>query len=246
MSQNKTIVPDVNYEELGDSTAFNNLYSPSSNSVPDNNKTVIPGSQIGGGDGYSSVPSSTPSSMGLQEQNSDRAVKMQDRVVVGVLFSISKGLLGEIFPLYLGRNIIGTTDFCDVCLREKTVSSEHAILYIRKNPGGGFEITITDYNSMYGSAVNNVDARYEVLPVHENDVITIGRHYKLLLKLFDTELTGLEEDPGFESLPQSSPAMQQGGGRVSYSQQQEVPQQPDMGDFYSPSQQNDSSKTVIS
>lgn len=240
MSQNKTIVPDVNYEDLGDSTAYNSLYSPSNGSADVNNHTVVPGSDVGGGNGFS-TPASQPSSMSAG-QNTSRMIKMQERVIVGVLFSISRGLLGEIFPLYLGRNIIGTTDFCDVCLRESTVSSEHAILYIRKDPEGDFEITLTDYNSMYGSAVNNVDARYEVLPVHENDVLTIGSHYKLLVKLFNTEKAGLQEDPAMEEMPQSQVIPQSQTPLPSQNPQQQM----DMGDFYSPSQQNDSSKTVIS
>lgn len=234
MSQNKTIVPGVDYDNPGsseyDEAAFSSLYTRSGN---DDNRTCIAGAQGQG--------SQAQSASGAAVADRDtRQITMQNRVIVGCLFSISHGLLGEMFPLYLGRNAIGQAAGCDVCLREKTVSPEHAILYIRKegNPVR-FNMTITDYNSANGTEVNGTDARYNTLTVNENDVISIGRHYKLLVKTFNVEAAGLFEDEGFEET---------GMAAASAATAADARPEADIQDnFYSPSgSSDDSSRTVIS
>ena len=238
MSQNKTIVPGVDYENLSstelDDSLYGSLYSRSEES---DNRTYIPDvSKPLGELGQEVMPQREPS-LGQTEEN--RQVSLQNRVVVGVLFSISRGLLGEMFPLYLGRNVIGQTANCDICLREKSVSSEHAILYIRKegNPAQ-LNMTITDYNSTYGTTVNEMDARYETLPVNENDVLTIGKHYQFLIKIFDVEKARLTEDMGFEELTDNS--------MVTGYPYEEATNQNVSNDFYTPTQNKDnSSRTVL-
>lgn len=238
MSQNKTIVPGVDYDNLGntelDDSLYGNLYSRSESS---DNRTYIPDvSKPSEGLGQGVIPQREQP---FGQAEGSRQVSLQNRVVVGVLFSISRGLLGEIFPLYLGRNVIGQTANCDICLKEKSVSSEHAILYIRKegNPTQ-LNMTITDYNSTYGTTVNEMDARYETLPVNENDVLTIGKHYQFLVKVFDVEKARLAEDMGFEELIDNSM-----GTGYPY---EEVPSQNVSNDFYTPTQNKDnSSRTVL-
>ena len=238
MSQNKTIVPGVDYENLSntelDDSLYGSLYSRSEES---DNRTYIPDvSKPLGELGQEVMPQREPS-LGQTEEN--RQVSLQNRVVVGVLFSISRGLLGEMFPLYLGRNVIGQTANCDICLREKSVSSEHAILYIRKegNPAQ-LNMSITDYNSTYGTTVNEMDARYETLPVNENDVLTIGKHYQFLIKIFDVEKARLTEDMGFEELTDNS--------MVTGYPYEEATNQNVSNDFYTPTQNKDnSSRTVL-
>ena len=137
--------------------------------------------------------------------------------------------------MYLGRNLIGKSQNCDVCLHENTVSSEHAILYIRKNNSiaSHYDITLTDYNSQYGSTVNDEDGRYETLSVKENDILTIGRHYKFIIKIFDVDETVFREDEEFEDSNEIA-SMQIGQGVIE-------------NDFYAPSNnQGNSNKTVIS
>ena len=238
MSQNKTIVPGVDYENLGNTELDDSLYgSLYSRSEASDNRTYIPDlSKPLGGLGQEVMPQREPS---LGQADGNRQVSLQNRVVVGVLFSISHGLLGEIFPLYLGRNVIGQTVNCDICLKEKSVSSEHAILYIRKdgNPAQ-LNMTITDYNSTYGTTVNEMDARYETLPINENDVLTIGKHYQFLVKVFDVENARLTEDMGFEELTDNSM-----GTGYPY---EEATNQNVSNDFYTPTQNKDnSSRTVL-
>ena len=238
MSQNKTIVPGVDYDNVNtniNESFYAGLYSKSD--AVGSQKTYIPG--MGEEPIVSSVQNNSQSK-DLHGNNGiigeTRMISLQNRVVVGVLFSVSKGLLGEIFPLYLGRNLIGKSNNCDVCLHENTVSSEHAILYIRKNNGGTvshYDITLTDYNSQYGSTVNDEDGRYETLSVKENDILTIGRHYKFIIKIFDVDETVFREDEEFEDSNEIA-SMQIGQGVIE-------------NDFYAPSNnQGNSNKTVIS
>lgn len=238
MSQNKTIVPGVDYDNLGSTELDDSLYgSLYSRSEASDNRTYIPDvSKPSEGVGQGVIPQ-REQPFGQAEGN--RQVALQNRVVVGVLFSISRGLLGEIFPLYLGRNVIGQTPNCDICLKEKSVSSEHAILYIRKeeNPVR-LNMTITDYNSTYGTTVNEMDARYETLPVNENDVLTIGKHYQFLVKVFDVEKARLTEDMGFEELTDTPMG-------TGYPYEEDASQNVS-NDFYTPSQNKDnSSRTVL-
>ena len=238
MSQNKTIVPGVDYDNVNtniNESFYAGLYSKSD--AVGSQKTYIPG--MGEEPIVSSVQNNSQSK-DLHVNNGiigeTRMISLQNRVVVGVLFSVSKGLLGEIFPLYLGRNLIGKSNNCDVCLHENTVSSEHAILYIRKNNGATvshYDITLTDYNSQYGSTVNDEDGRYETLSVKENDILTIGRHYKFIIKIFDVDENVFREDEEFEDSNESG-GIQLGQGVID-------------NDFYAPSNnQGNSTKTVIS
>ena len=233
MSQNKTIIPGVDYNSFDEANAESLYGSMYSRSADDEKRTFVPG--VGsqpptppvGVLGHS-IQTKTVSSDGISRQ-----ISLQDRVVVGVLFSISRGLLGEIFPLYLGRNIIGQSSNSDVMLSERTVSPAHAMLYVKKSDHG-YETEITDFNSTYGTRVNEEDARYDILSVKENDIITIGIHYKLIVKFFDIEQKGMTEENDFEDTSDNTHANTQNNSDVS-------------NDFYRPSakENEDSSRTVI-
>lgn len=231
MSQNKTIIPGADYNsynDAADESLYGNMYS---RSAGDDKRTFVPGVNshqvatpvgvIGHG-----IPSVT--------EGKARQITLQERVVVGVLFSVSRGLLGELFPLYLGKNIIGQTPNCDVVLSERTVSPAHAILHVKKSEQG-YEANITDYNSMYGTRVNEENAIYDTLSVKENDIIGIGAHYKFIIKFFETGLNGMVEEEEFEEIGDSN----------SYGPDQNAPDV--SNDFYRPSakENEDSSRTVI-
>lgn len=233
MSQNKTVIPGVDYNSYDEANAeslYGNMYS---RSTDDDKRTFVPD--------VSSQPSASP--VGVLGHNiqaatngiggSTRQITLQERVVVGVLFSVSRGLLGEIFPLYLGRNIIGQTANSDVTLSERTVSPAHAILHTKKSEHG-YEAEITDFNSVFGTRVNEEDARYDTLPVKENDIITIGSHYKFVVKFFDIEQHGMTEDADFDDTGDNTHANTQNNSDIS-------------NDFYRPSskENEDSSRTVI-
>lgn len=234
MSQNKTVIPESEYDihkpNYSDMSSVSEFYRPTGSTVK---STVISGMDS------ETVPPPVPSS---GKQNSDvilndshaRRIPLQERVIIGVLFSISKGLLGEIFPIYLGRNMIGASADCDICLKERTVSSEHAILFARSDGyPGGCVLSLTDYGSTHGTMVNQTDGRYDTLTVNDGDVLTIGKHYRLSIKLFNVAASGLFEDDEFESMDSSQ------ASASTYNQS--------ISNFYSPSQNraNDDNRTVI-
>ena len=132
MSQNKTIVPGVDYDNHNDSQddlVYGGLYSRSGD---DSQRTYVPGmrQQPSSVLPNNSVVSNSPILHNQRENN--RQIVMQERVVVGVLFSISRGLLGELFPVYLGKNIIGLTPKCDISLKEKVYSKMKNIFHLIK------------------------------------------------------------------------------------------------------------------
>lgn len=233
MSQNKTIIPESDYDfhhhAYKDMNPGSDLYRPSGAIA---NSTVISGINT------ESTPPPIPqevTSGNTQTPNGlqGRHISMQERVIIGVLFSISKGLLGEIFPIYLGRNMMGSSLSCDICLKEKTVSAEHAVLHARcdEYPGESY-LSVTDYGSSHGTTVNQQDCRYETLTVSDGDVLTVGKHYRLGVKLFDVAKSGLFEDSNFEDIDLSS--------NTSTNEFQSAQ------DFYSPSQHtNNDNRTVI-
>lgn len=234
MPQNKTVVPDVNLNQSEiESSIYDELYSRNPES---SNATYVPGVS------QKTMVGVKPSALSVDEHFDDReeeieprTIILKKRVVVGVLFSISKGILGELFPVYLGDNIIGSAEGCDICLLEKTVSSRHALLNVSHPIGSmGYQISITDLNSMYGTLVNDVDARYDVPIVSEDDIITCGLHYKLLLKLFDVEESHLHEDDEFEAVQINDDSIT-------------IPQRSNLSNaFYTPTKNNpNSSKTVL-
>lgn len=239
MSQNKTIVPGINYNDLDKEGAQDHFYDSLYSSTSSNEGHTI----IGGGNVMNMQKSANQpiSSVNLMSpiKNNGRTLIMKERVIVGVMFSISRGLLGEIFPVYLGKNIIGQTDNCDIVLKENTVSAVHAIIHTRKNENG-IEATITDFDSQFGTILNGNDAKYDTLPVRENDILIIGQHYKFILKLFDTDKYDLFEDVNFGD----SMVIDTASSLSSYSNDSQINAN---SDFYSPSarKSNDSSRTII-
>ena len=85
------------------------FYKPSGK-VKDTNRTYVP-------DLYRQVVAE------MQEEESEartdssesaHVVRLQNRPLIGVLYSISAGIEGELFPVYVGRNTIGSDPSCDI------------------------------------------------------------------------------------------------------------------------------------
>lgn len=133
------------------------------------------------------------------------SIPLQGRMIVGVLYSVSRNLFGEIFPIYVGKNTIGSAPDNDVCLREETVYPAHAILLVRKladeNGVMHTSVSITEDTPGAGTAVNGDVLEYERVYCHDGDVISIGEHYTLSLMLLSPEARNLEPCDDFLSLP---------------------------------------------
>lgn len=119
--------------------------------------------------------------------------------VVGFLYSISRQGVGEFWPLHIGSNKIGRTPDCDICLAEQTVSERHASLNIKQlKSTRKILASIRDEGSKNGIYVNEDELDYDSHPVKNNDIITIGDNYKLLLILIDAEEMGLSIAENFQ------------------------------------------------
>lgn len=132
-------------------------------------------------------------------------INLQERPLAGILFSVSRDSCGEIYPLYVGRNTIGSEAECDVYLPEDTVSSNHAVLLVRMLPNndGGRTMTasITDYDSEFGTIVNGASVEYDSVRLSGREMITIGKAYNLLFVPLDRSALGLFPSASFKALP---------------------------------------------
>lgn len=130
-------------------------------------------------------------------------ITLQSRPLAGVLYSVSRDACGELFPVYIGRNTIGSDPVSDIYLNEETVSASHAVLLIRSLPGDGgtrlLTMSLTDYDSAYGTEVNGVRLGYDRMPLKGNEIIRIGRSYFFLFIPIDPVPYGLGEVEGFIS-----------------------------------------------
>lgn len=170
--------------------------------VKDSNRTYVP-------DLYRQCAEELRAEEQEAAPQTSRTYILQQRPIVGVLFSISAGSDGELFPLYIGRNLVGRDETCDVCLRESTVSSSHATVLARRqfdeNGEEVVRVAITDNCSTCGTKLNGVDLGYDKVFCHNGDIITVGENYQLLLTLFDAA-DRLQVSPNFERIPDVVPA----------------------------------------
>ena len=69
---------------------------------------------------------------------------------MALLVTYSRRREGEVFPVYEGRNYLGSASGCEVCLKtDAEISAKHAAIFYR---GAGFEIS--DEKSLNGTWVN--------------------------------------------------------------------------------------------
>lgn len=127
------------------------------------------------------------------------------RKIAGILYSVSRDGSGEIFPLYVGRNTIGSEPECDVYLSEDTVSSNHAVLLIRMIPDeSGIRrpvASITDYDSDFGTFAGDCCVGFDPCPLRGNEIIRIGNSYSFIFIPLDADKFGLEQSAGFKPVP---------------------------------------------
>lgn len=176
------------------------------------NKTIIPGME-----NTYTVSSPSFNQPEVKETNGTRVPHPFDinpvtepshKPIVGFLYSISKSVAGEYWPLYIGPNSIGRSLECSVCLSEATVSERHALLVVRqlKNPEKMIA-SICDSQSTCGTMINGQSLGFDQQECFNGDIITIGEHYDLYLILIDPKLLGLNVCTSFmpTSLPSAKP-----------------------------------------
>lgn len=174
------------------------FYKPTGN-VKDSSRTYVP-------ELYREVAAELQAEeAGQGNGESSRIVKLQRRPVIGVLYSISAGMEGELFPVYVGRNIIGSDLSCDICLRETSVSAEHGILLARKQTNFDGEeyvnVSLSDNNTAYGTTLNGDRLSFDKVTCEDGDILGIGLNYVLILSLFNA-IDKLTVSPAFDRIPE--------------------------------------------
>lgn len=133
-----------------------------------------------------------------------RHIDLQGRPVAGVLYSVSQDSLGELFPVYVGRNTIGSHHESDVYLSERTVSPNHAVLLVRiiENQGQRLvTMSLTDYDSEFGTSINGVRLGYDREQLRGGEIIQIGNAYQFVFFPLDAVAYGLAQINNFVAIP---------------------------------------------
>ena len=195
MSQSKTIIQGL---EPADSPSRNmggtpNFYQRNGRPVPPSRGTVVPGMMETTQRAVYNVQPET-----LNPHQPQQRSIVSGKPVVGFLYSVSRTMAGEYWPLYVGQNTIGQSPSCSVVLPEGTVSGEHAVLVVRrmKNPEKVIA-SISDARSTNGTMVNGESLGFSAVECKNGDIITIGDNYELFLILIDPTTLGLKPSENF-------------------------------------------------
>lgn len=132
--------------------------------------------------------------------------------VVGFVYTLSNNGKAEYWPIRIGVNTIGKASDNDICLSEASVSSHHAQINVKRlqRSGGKLAAGIKDVGSSNGVLLNDEELDYELHNCKNEDVITIGFNYKLVLVLIDPVKYGIgaaddfratETEPSYLSAP---------------------------------------------
>jgi hypothetical protein len=181
--------------------------------------TVTPGSQKGNNEtninGKNEIPSSETSDY-RKRQTSPSGTRIPGMVtspgndldltqtqntgkpIVGFLVSISRCEEGEFWVLHQGQNLIGSGENCNLILPEASVSEEHAVLTVHRNPSdeNRLNVGIMDKASSNGTFVNGTYIGFNPCQCKNSDLLKIG-NYELLLMLFDAVDSRLKKAENF-------------------------------------------------
>lgn len=189
MSQNKTVIPGLD----NSNQIPNGAQSATTSYAPYDGKTVVPGV--------------TPGNSGVSP-----TTVVNNKPIVGFLYSISRTGYGEFWPLRVGPNSIGRARSCDIYLPEGTVSEQHAefVIHLMKNPEK-VSAAIYDQRSTCGTMINGESLGFEPREVVNGDIVTIGDHYDLYVILIDVKQLGLSVCQQFipVDVEQFNPTVQQ-------------------------------------
>ena len=114
------------------------------------------------------------------------------KMLVGMLISFSKDGFGEYWPLYLGSNQIGSAigKKNNILLKEKTVSSVHAHIGIRRLEDSSLVFELMDKGSSIGTKLNNKDHSEfnNYMKLKGGDKIRVGGYDLVFIDLDNVKL----------------------------------------------------------
>lgn len=188
MSQKKTIAPGMTGFSFDEPGSAEDFYLRGN---ADNGRRSTFYSGMGQHSDQKAQPQAQAKASASSRQN-------QGKPVIGFLYSISRSLLGEYWPLHVGQNTIGSSPDCDIVLPEATVSQEHAVLVIRKMKSPEKVIaSLSDARSTNGTIRNGQSLGFTAEECFNGDVLTFGDNYTCLLVLIDAASCGLNHSDSF-------------------------------------------------
>lgn len=193
MSQKKTVIQGL---EPADAPNMNgagaSFYSRGGRSA--SRGTVVSGMT-------DNIEETTVQSPARQAAPQQRRPVVSGKPVVGFLYSVSRLASGEYWPLHIGQNTIGQNPDSDIVLPEGTVSSDHAVLVVRKMKKPEKVIaSISDARSTNGTMINGESLGFSAVECKNGDIITVGDNYELFLILVDAPSLGLSVSENFISI----------------------------------------------
>lgn len=211
MSQNKTVIPGLEQPEVpyqggrapyspNGGAAQQNFYQRGAAPAPQRG-TVVPGMNQPANNMANVAQAAAP-----QPQQPQQRVFNSGKPIVGFLYSVSRTAAGEFWPLHIGQNTIGQNPNSDIYLPEGTVSSDHAVLVVRKmkNPEKVIA-SISDARSTNGTMLNGESLGFAAVDCKNGDIITIGDNYELFLILVDAATLGLSVSENFIAVEEAQP-----------------------------------------
>ena len=212
MSQNKTVIQGLEPADSPNQNsggAASGFYSRNSGARPAGRGTYVPGMSDGQPASINRNPNETVVEQVAAQPR--RTTTPTGKPVVGFLYSVSRTAAGEFWPLQIGQNTIGQSANCNIVLPEGTVSSEHAVLVVRKmkNPEKVIA-SISDARSTNGTMLNGVSLGFTAEECKNGDIITIGENYELFLILVDAATLGLSVSKDFIHVETEEPLMDGG------------------------------------
>lgn len=219
MSQEKTIIPELLKKKIENN-------ENATEKCNDKTQMLTPKTQVGKNAGQEPAPAPAPAAGNIDAggptvlqdtpkaapQTPKNVIQLQDRPIVGMLFTISNGGKAEIFPLYMGRNEVGRTAEADVCLNEESISQKQAIILVRRYDKNKIHFTIVDNGSSNGTFINGeLVEELETHLLEDGSILDFGSGYKMkFFKLLGEEL-GLKPNPCFKAAKFIQPVQQDNG-----------------------------------
>lgn len=232
MSQNRTVIQGL---EPADAPSYDNG-SANSNFYSRRERSTARGTVVPDMMEHPIGNASSTSASDTQFQASAYKRVYSGKPIVGFLYSVSRTAAGEFWPLHIGQNTIGQGPSCDIVLPEATVSSEHAVLVVRKMKKPEKVIaSISDARSTNGTMLNGESLGFSAVECHNGDIIMIGDNYELFLILVDAASLGLtvaenfipvEVEEDIMDVPDPIP-----GGDTHFTGMNEGPVPPHFGGF---------------
>lgn len=142
---------------------------------------------------------------------SGQSVSAPKGQIFGFLFSVSKTMAGEFWPLMLGANTLGRGSGNSIVLAESTVSETHASIHVISR-AKKLIVYIKDDQSKTGTLLNGELLRGEA-DLKSGDVITVGEQYELYVVLINAYDLGLSEKPDFS---EANPSMFAHSNKTSF------------------------------